>query len=57
MPKGPTATKHNDQGEILKPKYNKVDRTNNNTTYDKATSSRKDDKPYNKKKVKTINTF
>ena len=56
MPKGPTATKHNDQGEILKPKYNKVDRTNNNTTYDKATSARKDDNPYNKKRVKNINT-
>ena len=57
MPKGPTATKHNDQGEILKPKYNKVNRANDNTPYDASTPARKDDKPYNKKKVRNINKF
>ena len=43
--------------EIKKPRYNKVDRKNNNTTYSVATSNRKDDRPYNKKKVKNINSF
>ena len=55
--KSPTAATHNDQGEIKKPKYNKVSKKNNNTTYDAATPARKDDKPYNKKKVKNINSF
>lgn len=42
--------------EIKKPGYNKVSRKNNNTTYDAATPARKDDKPYNKKPIKSINS-